>query len=67
MLEEMVDDVAEKGSFTDTCLAHNDNGNVKPYSLHHEAHLEEVVNIYNISFLTVDLVVPVARDVRKDL
>ena len=67
MLEEMVDDVAEKGSFTDTCLTHNDYWNVESHSLHHEAHLEEVVNVYNISFLTVDLIVPVTRDVRKDL
>lgn len=60
MFEEMVYDVAEKGSFPDTCFSHNDDRNIKTYSLDHEAHLEEVIDVYDISFFAINLIVPVS-------
>ena len=60
MLEEMVDNMPKKSSLTYTCLAHDDNRDIEAYSLHHEAHLEEVIDVYNISFLAIYLVVPIS-------
>ena len=60
MLEEMVDNMTEKGGFADTCLAHDDDWDIEAYSLHHETHLEEVIDVYYISFFAVDLVVSVS-------
>lgn len=56
MPEEMVDDVAEKSSFADACLTHNHYWDVETHSLDHQAHLEEVVDVYDIALFAVDLV-----------
>ena len=60
MLEEMVDNMTEKGGFADTCLAHDDDWDIEAYSLHHETHLEEVIDVYYRSFFAIDLVVSVS-------
>ena len=60
MLEEMVNHVTEKGSFTDTCLTHNDYWDIEAHSLDHKTHFEEVIDVYYISFFAIYLIVPVS-------
>lgn len=60
MLVKVRDDVSEQSSLADSSLAHDDDGDVEPHPLGDEAHLEKVVNVYNVARLAVYPVVFVA-------
>lgn len=63
MFIKMINNMSKQGSFTDSCLSHDHNGDIQAHSLSDQAHFKEVIYVDYVSSLAIDLVAFISRDI----
>lgn len=55
--------MSEESCLANTCLTHDDYGDIQSHPLSNQTHLKKVINVNNVSIFTIDFIIFITRNV----